>query len=253
MKSSIHFLFLFSLCASLTAQAQCRKSVRWNNDNLLQVDSTNKQNISSHIKLLHKAINKLDCQVTFLEIPWGRSLIELQHGRVDIMGGAYKTAERQQFAWYSDFAFDTSLVLFIRTEDIGKYTLNNLQDIPKYQLKIGTQINAIYSDEFSQLLNDKNFANFIHPNTSRKALWTMLQIGRIDGFISELTPGLKELESLGLSTQISPSDFVISTQTTHFIFSKKSVTNDFVKAIDRELLELSRLDEIEPIKELHKY
>jgi len=239
MKSTVHCLFILLLGVACTTQAQCRKTIRWNNDNLQQFDPAYQKNISSHLKLLHKAITQLDCQVTFLEMPWGRSLVELQHGRLDIMDGAYKTVERQQFAWYSNFAFDAPLVLFMRTEDIRKNAINSLPDILKYQLKIGTQHNVIYSDEFTQLLNDKNFASLVYANTSRKALWNMLKIGRIDGVISELTPGLSELKSLNLSAQISPSDFVISTQATYFIFSKKTVTYDFVKAVDRELLKLS--------------
>jgi polar amino acid transport system substrate-binding protein len=242
MTPKAYYFFLLLLGATFTAQAQCQKTIRWNNNNLLQIDTSNIQNVSKHMKLLHQAMTNLDCQVTFLKIPWGRSLVELQNGRVDIMGGAYKTKERQQFAWYSNFTYGPPSVLFMRNKDIGKYTLTSLQDIPKYQLKIGTEINVIYSDEFNQLLNDKNFSRLIYPNSSRKALWNMLKIGRIDGFISELSPGLVQLQSLGLDTTISPSDFVISTQAMHFIFSKKTMTYDFVKAIDHELLKLKELN-----------
>jgi hypothetical protein len=69
----------------------------------------------------------------------------------------------------------------------------------------------------------------------------MLKIGRIDGFISELQAGLIELQSLGLSSHVRPSDFIVSTQGTHFIFSKQTVSYDFVKAVDQELAKLSEL------------
>lgn len=245
MKSTLYFLVLLLLVAAMTAQGKCRKTVWWGNDNLLQVNSEDNVRMRRHTKLLQLAVSNLDCQVIFLKMPWGRALKELQHGRLDMMGSAYKTAERQQFAWYSDFAFDASSVLFMRTADIGKYPLTRLEDILKYRLKIGTEINVIYNDEFSLLLKNDHFASLMHPNISRNALWRMLQIGRIDGFISELTPGLNELKNLGLLDKISPSELVVSTQATHVIFSKKTNSPDFVDKIDRELLELSKTNFME--------
>ena len=243
------------LGASLTVQAQCLKTISWDNDSLQQANSTDELQISRDLKLLLKALAKLDCQVNFVEMPWARSIVELENGRVDILSDAYKTAKRQRYAWYSDFTSDSYTVLFMRKEDTGKYPLSSLQDITKHQLRIGTQIGAIYSDEFNQLLADKNFASLLHPNSSRKALWNMLKRDRIDGLISELTRGRNELKNLDLTAKIGPSDFVVSTSPTHFIFSKKSVSVDFVKAVDRELLKLTKvgpIEAIEPIEQIRE-
>jgi hypothetical protein len=60
----------------------------------------------------------------------------------------------------------------------------------------------------------------IQPNTSRKALWNMLKMGRIDEFILEVARALIELKSIDLTEPIGPIDFVVSNQATHFIFSK---------------------------------
>jgi len=134
----------------------------------------------------------------------------------------------------------------MRKEEIDKYPINNLKDIAKYRLRIGTQISAVYGKNFSNLLADKFFSSLVYPNSSREALWNMLEINRIDGFISELSLGLSELESLNLNEQIGPTDFVVSTQTMHYIFSKKSVDYDFVEKVDRELVKLRELDAIAP-------
>jgi polar amino acid transport system substrate-binding protein len=242
MKSAAYFLIISLLGASLTLQAQCLKTISLPNEKLLQTNSKNQLLINKDLKLLQKALAKLDCQVKFVKMPWARSIVELENGRVDILDGAYKTAQRQRFAWYSDFVSDSYSVLFMRKKDFKKHPISSLQDITKHQLRIGTQFSAVYSDEFNQLLADKNFATLIHPNTSRTALWNMLKIGRIDGFISELSQGQNELESINLTTQIGPTDFVVSTQPMHYIFSKKSINVDFVKAVDRELRKLSRLE-----------
>jgi polar amino acid transport system substrate-binding protein len=238
MKSATYFLILSLLVASATLQAQCLKKIPIPNEKLLQTNSKNQLRINKDLKLLQKALAKLDCQVNFVTMPFGRAIVELENGRVDIIDGAYKTAERQKFAWYSDFVSDSYSVMFMRKNHFKKHPIASLQDIAKHQFRIGTQIGAIYSDEFNRLLADKNFASLVYPNTSRKALWNMLKIGRIDGFISELSQGLDELESLNLAKQIGPTDFVVSTQPMHFIYSKKSISADFVKAVDLELRKL---------------
>jgi hypothetical protein len=99
-------------------------------------------------------------------------------------------------------------------------------------------------------LADKKHTLLIQPNTSRKALWNMLKMGRIDEFISEVTRGLIGLKSIDLTEPIGPTDFVVSNQATHFIFSKKSVSLDFVKAVDGEILKLNALATIKLIKQI---
>jgi polar amino acid transport system substrate-binding protein len=246
MALSVNFIVVSLLLTTFTTQAQCRKTVPLINDNLLHTKSTNELLNNRDLVLLKRALANLDCQMNFVMMPWARAIVELKNGRIDILNGAFKTAQRQRFAWYSDFSFDSFGVLFMRKEDIDKYPIKNLQDIAKYKLRIGTQISAIYSDDFSKLLTDKSFSSLVFPNSSREALWNMLKINRIDAFISELSSGLNELESLKLNDQIGPTDFVVSTQTAHFIFSKKSVDNNFVKAVDRELEKLRKSNTITP-------
>ena len=246
----MYLLIIFLLGVHFNAQAQCLKTIAWNNEIPQQTNSTDVLQISRDLKLLKMALTELDCQINFVKMPWARSIVELKNGRVDILDGAYKTTKRQRFAWYSDFKSHSYTTLFMRKKDIGKYTLINLQDIYKYKLRIGTQIGTLYGHEFGQFMADKKHALLNHPNISRKALWNMLKIGRIDGFISEVVRGLIELKSIDLTEYIGPTDFVVSNQANHFIFSKKSVSLDFVKAVDGEILKLNASAIIEPLKQI---
>lgn len=241
MKSAVTFLIIFLLASTFASHAQCRKTIALINDNLLHTQSTEDLQKSRDLLLLQRALTNLKCEINFVRMPWARAIVELENGRIDILDGAFKTDQRQRFAWYSEYSFESHRVLFMRKEDIDKHPISNLKDITKFQLRIGTQISAVYGKNFSNLLTDQNFSSLVYPNSSREALWNMLSINRIDGFISELSLGQSELESLNLGAKIGPTNFVVSTQTTHYIYSKKSVDIDFVKAVD---LELSKLKEI---------
>jgi hypothetical protein len=137
----------------------------------------------------------------------------------------------------------------MRKDNIDKYPLTNLQYY-RHNLIIGTQIGTLYADKFSQFIADKKHTLLIQPNTSRKALWNMLKMGRIDEFISEVTRGLIGLKSIDLTEPIGPTDFVVSNQAIHFIFSTKSGNLDFVKAVDGEILKLNALATIKLIKQI---
>jgi polar amino acid transport system substrate-binding protein len=106
-------------------------------------------------------LTELDCQMIFVKMPWARSIVELKNGRVDIIDGAYKTAKRQRFAWYSDFTSNSYTTLFTRKENIDKYPLTNLQDIYKHKLRIGTQIGPLYADELANFGGQKT--HLINP------------------------------------------------------------------------------------------
>ncbi|MEP3924363.1 MAG: transporter substrate-binding domain-containing protein, partial [Gilvibacter sp.] len=168
-----------------------------------------------NIELALAVFAESKCQLRFLKMPWARALVELSQGRIDIIGGAYSNQERQQYARYSKISFHFENLLFIRTDISNNVVLSTLSDIQKNQLKIGVQIDVYYGDAFETLKLNSDFSRLIYPNTSRKALWGMLSLGRIDGVIADARSGQNELKRLGLSSVIVPSGLIIYDQASH--------------------------------------
>lgn len=191
-----------------------------------------------NIELAMAVLAESNCQLRFLKMPWARALVELSQGRIDIIGGAYPNQERQQYARYSKINFYFENVLFIRTDISNNVALHTLSDIQKNQLKVGVQIDVYYGEAFDTLKLSPDFSRLIYPNTSRKALWGMLGLGRLDGVIADARSGQEEVKKLNLSSIIVPSNLVITNQASHFIFSKKSVKQEFVENFDKTLNKL---------------
>ena len=121
MKSAAFFIIISLLGASGTIQAQCLKKIPIPNEELLQTNSKNPLRINQDLKLLQKALAKLDCQVNFVTMPFARSIVELENGRVDILDGAYKKLGRKRpsfktdpTAWRSFLYYPARLVGFER-------------------------------------------------------------------------------------------------------------------------------------------
>lgn len=246
-------LGFFSLLFSFQVKSECVKTMAWNDDfpYAFKLQPEDNQPTGINIELVLAVFAESKCQLRFLSMPWARALVELEEGRIDIIGGAHFNQERQEFARYSTIDFHFPNVLFIRKDISKNIELNTLNDIKKHQLKIGVQIDVYYGTDFEKMRLAPEFSRLIYPNTSRKALWGMLSLGRIDGVIADIHSGQGEIKQLGLSQVIMASDLIISDQGSYYIFSKKSVEQSFVDDFDDALKRLKTSGKINDI--LKKY
>lgn len=243
LKRAVYFIiWLVITVTAIPAQAQCSKTMAWSDDYpySFKVNPNTSLPQGINIKKVQAAFSQLNCNLHFSKMPFARALIELELGRVDLIGSAFSLPDRHTYAWYSNVPFNSPNVLFMHNDDLAKFSLKSLEDIKKYQLKLGVQIGVSYSKEYTRLSAEPEFSALIRQNVGRKALWNMLQLRRVDAVIADLSTGLAELKQLGLQDTIGPSQLVISTQASYFIFSKKTTDQGFVDAFDAELMRLEK-------------
>lgn len=238
------------LCFAPAVEAKCVKTMAWNDDYPYSFRANPDDRVPGgiYIKTVLTAFLPLNCTVSFIEMPFARAIVELEQGRIDIIGGALSIDSRHAFAIYSMVEFNSPNVLFLRTDDIARFPLQNLADIQTYKLRLGGQLGVAYSKEYTELRAQPEFSALLKLISDRKALWKMLQLHRIDGVIADLDTGLAELRQLGLQNVISPSHLMISTQPAYFIFSRKTTSQEFVKAFDAELKKLEEAGIIDAIQ-----
>lgn len=242
---------LFILPLALTAKTECVKTMAWNDDYPYSFKKTPADNEPQglNIETTLAVFSGLKCELRFAEMPFARALEELKQGRIDIIGSAYYTEERQAFAIYSSKGFDSPNVLFLRRDDLASFSLQSLTDIAKKHIKLGAQIGVSYSKEYASLMSEPEFSGLIQFSSDRKALWQMLNLKRVDAVIADLTTGLAEIKQLGLKGTIVPSGLIVSSQPAYFIFSKQSTDLNFVKDFDAGLLRLEEVGILKAIDE----
>jgi len=235
-----------SLIASM-GYAECKVTVRWSEDPPYTFQKLGRvQGIEADIA--RTVLTKMNCKTEFIRLPWARALRMLAVGQVDILTGAYKTAEREEFAIYSAVPHYSPNVLFTKKNNSQRWDIHTLSDLAKTTFKLGAQIDVNYGGSYETLLTVPEFRNNLHFNSSRQALWKMLHLGRIDGVIADKTTGRLELKNLGWSDDIVPSSVVVSQQPAYTIFSKVSVSEAFVSKYDRFLKEMKDNGEISAIE-----
>lgn len=223
------------LCFSAPSYGDCDITLRWDDDppySMVQEDEV----VGIDADLVREAMKRLGCDLSLKKLPWARALRELRDGRVDMLSGAYRTPEREQYAHYSSVVGLVSPnILFIRQADEARFDFSGLKELLESGFRLGAQINVSYSDEYSALIQNPDYEKNIEFLSSRESLWRMLARDRVDGVVASQLTGLYEIQELGLSDTISPSSLVVSNKPAFFVFSKASVSPEFVADFDRAL------------------
>ena len=234
-------LIVLLFCFATPAFAACTITLRWDDEPPYFMVRQDKV-VGIDAALVREAMRRLGCELTLEKLPWARALIELREGRVDMLSGAYRTPEREDYAHYSTVVGLVSPnLLFIRRSGEEGFNFSGLKELLESDFRLGAQIDVSYSDEYSTLVQNPDYEKNIQYLSRRESLWRMLARDRIDGLIANKLTGLYEIRELGLDDRIAPSSLVISDKPAYFMFSKESVDVEFVS--DFDLVLQSMLDD----------
>ncbi|MCP4063136.1 transporter substrate-binding domain-containing protein [Marinobacter sp. UBA2498] len=181
-------MLAFILCFSAPSYGDCDITLRWDDDPPYFMVQEGKV-VGIDADLVREAIGRLNCGLSFQKMPWARALRELRDGHVDMLSGAYRTPEREEYAHYSDVVGLVSPnILFIRRSDESRFELNGLRQLLESGFRLGAQIHVSYSEEYSALIQNPDYDKNIEYLSRREPLWLMLARDRVDGVVaSELT------------------------------------------------------------------
>lgn len=216
--------------------AACSKSVRWYDDGAYSFRGADGQPTGLYVELVREALRRMDCSAQWQEMPWARGLVELEAGKLDILPGARKTPEREKFAYFSRPVNRSPNVLFVSKAAGQRFAFTRLADMVGTDFKLGIQLGVAYGAEYDELIKTPDFLARTQPLTSRRSAWGLLQMGRLDGLISDEVSAWVELQSLGLSNAVVRTRVVTSDDPGLLALSRFSNTPDFVAALDRALL-----------------
>jgi polar amino acid transport system substrate-binding protein len=194
------------------------------------------------VEALNAMLKRLDCQATYVELPWKRVLHGLEQGSLDIAMEAYFNDERGRYAWFSDAYNPGRSVLWIRKS--SSYSESELATWLANGHTLGVTKDYYYGAETAELM--RRYAAQVSVVNDRQN-YGKLVLGRIDGFLGDIlaTPwGLKEE---GLADLIVPHTMPVYEAPTFFMFSKKRLSPAFVKAFNRELAEFKATNEYDII------
>jgi polar amino acid transport system substrate-binding protein len=188
------------------------------------------------IELVRALAAEVGCAVEFAEMPWARILREVESGTLDLSTSTSWTPERTAWAWFSAPYRETEMAIYVRRGTAGQYRLGSLADIALQQFRLGVITDYYYGDEVQALARDPHYDAWIDGATDYATNIRKLIGGRIDGYLVEDVGVMAaELARLGLADQVERYPMRITGEQLRLMFSRKTVDQPLVAAIDAAL------------------
>ncbi len=250
MASVRYLLPILAIVSMPTLDAQaCEKTVRWYDNAPYSYRAPNGEVVGFDADLMRAILQRTGCRAVFVNMPWARALIELEAGRLDLLSGTFRNADRESYAYFSIPALQSRNLLYWGPKARSQYRLSKLDELVGTQFQLGVQIGVSYGDNFDTLKANPLFRNNQVPVTLRRNAWKMMALGRIDGMIADEASAEVELRQLGLEGVLKPSGIIASSNTSMVAFSKRSITPQFVESFNQALQAMIDSGEYRRIRE----
>lgn len=231
MKPSVLAATLLFALAGLARAAGpgCEKTLRWNDDPPFSMRLPSGAIGGVQLDVNIEALQRMGCSVKLREMPFARALVELEHGDLDVLAGAFRRPEREAYAWFSAPVLHSRNMLYLRRGDEARWNFKSLLELRGSPFRLGAQIGVVYGPDYAALMRDADYARGVPKVSNRHALWRMLERNRIDGVIADELTAEFELAGLKLDDRIVKSALVVSDEPAPTAFSKRSSDAAFVE------------------------
>lgn len=187
------------------------------------------------VEIINLVAEEMGCTLEYKQATWVELISQLKKGEVDLVLGASKTADREQFALFSDAYREEEFVLYIRNDEEHKYREADIQEFMAAKRKLGIVEEYYYGEAVDVLMESAESSNlFIN------AMMTEINIARlldmdIDGFLEDSFVGASLIRRKGLERYIAPHQISIKTGSIYAMFSQKSVKPEMVSRFNEAL------------------
>jgi len=183
--------------------------------------------------ILRIVLSDIGCDIRFEILPWKRTLAQIKGGQTDTTMGASFKDERAKFAHYSGPYRGQPHVIAIKKS--ANVVAASLKEFLEDGNRLGVVLGWHYTDEIRALLDAPRYGSQIVLAPRFENLVKMHNADRFLGFLTNpsVLAGLIGREKLKRDYHMIFAD----TDTLHFLFSKKSVSEDIAQRFNKRLEE----------------
>jgi len=197
-------------------------------------------------EVITNVFQSMGIKINLKEYPWARGLKNVYEGISDALFTAFPSEERRIHCYYPDEPLAIEKwILFIRSEDKDNFQFRSYDDL--IDKSIGVLRGASVSEEFWAFVKRHNNYQEV---TVDELNFEKLMLRRIDCIVTSHSNGMVLVKKKGLKGKVVPLlTRIIKEDNLYIIFSKKTVTSDFVKEFSRELRDFKKAEEYQLIYE----
>lgn len=192
--------------------------------------------------LMKELTERVPFRVAYLPMPWNRSLVQMQQGKVDAMTGLARRPEREQFIYYIEPPYSVCSTVFYTPEGKGR-SIRTYEDLKDRRL--GFVLGSAYFPQFDE---DQTLGKI--GVATEGQLIKMILAGRLDAFVGTDCQVDYELVSQGLTGKIEKAVFRPgNTVDLYFGVSRYSLFFGYVEELERVMRQMKQDGTLQRINE----
>ena len=218
-----------------TTKPDCELTVGWDPWEPYQYLTPDNQVRGLEIDIISSIAKHADCKVKYAQNNWMNLLKGIRSGSIDMLGGASKTASREEFAYFSTPYRHESFILYVRTEQLEKTSDKSLTQLLENKFRLGITEDYMYGNEVLDIQDNQSLSSQIVSVPITEMNYFNAIQNQIDGFLEDPFVAAYTLKRKGLSDQIKPTTISFDSGDVSFMFSKASVSPETVEAFNKGL------------------
>lgn len=202
------------------------------------------------VELLRTFAEFLGCELKFINVPVKRSHQMLKSGALDMMMGATKIIEREEYAFFSEPYRDEEVRLFVLDEKKDKLKLDQWQDIFTQKLRLLVPVSGWYGVDYEASRERLAKENLLVLSPDADKSVQMLTYDRADLIIGDAM-AMPYIASQHQGVRLSVLNPILDHNSIHLMLSKQSMSAQQLAQFNRAIKALTTNGEIARI--VHKW
>ncbi|NND45694.1 MAG: amino acid ABC transporter substrate-binding protein [Xanthomonadales bacterium] len=218
--------------AAPAEESQCELVMGWDPWEPYQYEIAGGQVLGLDVDLLTAVTNHADCRLSFRKGSWRELLQMLREGEIDILGGATRTPEREQFAWFTEPYRDEQFSLFVAATRLDELRDMSLEQMMNADLQIGVVEDYLYGERISAFQDDSGYQDqFVYSAMSETNLSRLL-MAQVDAAIEDKYVGAAIIRHKNLGNDIVPHPMQFTSNPVSIMVSRASVDDAKFERLD---------------------
>ena len=201
------------------------------------------------VELVRAMAAEAGCSVSFERDNWASLLGRIRTGEIDLISGATRTPERDEFAMFSSPYRIEEFGLFVRRDDTNVLAAESLAAMLDAGMKIGVTDAYLYGSEIEALQDDPAYEDQFIIAEVGETNATRLLDRVIDAYLEDVIVGTSIVRRRGLDADVELHPLAATGGSeVRLMFSNASVSPEVVARFDSALTRLresGRYEEIE--------
>ncbi|MDZ7791144.1 MAG: transporter substrate-binding domain-containing protein [Xanthomonadales bacterium] len=190
------------------------------------------------VDLIEAMAEAADCELEWEQGSWAGMLQLVRSGDVDLLPGATRTDEREQFARFSEPYRQESFRIHVRADEVDQWSGMTLTELLENDFRLGLTRGYIYGEEVDAVLENPRWRDQLVEAPVGELNFLNLMDFRIDGFLEDpfVATSIDHRRDWGVTFEALPTE--IHNGNVRLMFSRASVDAEVVERFDKALAEL---------------